>query len=77
MTIKTIEKDTISFLMEVYDDYLTKHGLPEVCCREILSEGLYKTEDQRQWLVHFSKAWEAYEELTPQKDLLICGWELG
>ncbi len=52
--------DFEDFLIEVFNDFIKKHNLPEVSADQILYESAYETEYQRQWLQNFIATWESH-----------------
>ncbi len=54
-----IYKDSIDFLIDLYDNYLIDQKLPKMCAYELLlDKDITLTHSQHEWVSNFSNLWE-------------------
>lgn len=54
--------DLMETMTDALNDFYSKHDLDHECALDSLMGGNFKTPEQRQWLEHFCKTWEALED---------------
>ena len=54
-----IYSDSLDFLCDIYEVYLTENSLPKMSADELINEhGMTMSKTQYEWIVNFSNLWE-------------------
>ena len=54
-----IYSDSLDFLCDIYEVYLTENSLPKMSADELIHEhGMTMSKTQYEWIVNFSNLWE-------------------